>query len=121
MREKLFSVSAKDCRMDTFRAGGKGGQNQNKVESGVRFVHPPSGAVGEARDSRDQLQNRRSAFLRMAQSRLFQSWCRTKAAELRTGKTIDQIVDESITPETVKVEILGSDGRWTESTALMCE
>ena len=51
-RELLFSVTKKDLRIDTFRAGGKGGQNQNKRNTGVRVTHPDSGAVGEARDQR---------------------------------------------------------------------
>lgn len=51
-RTLLFSVSANDCEMQTFRSGGKGGQHQNKVSSGVRFIHVPSGARGEARDAR---------------------------------------------------------------------
>lgn len=41
MKEKvlLFSVTIKDCEVQTFRSGGKGGQNVNKVESGVRIIH----------------------------------------------------------------------------------
>lgn len=70
----LFSVTIKDCQVETFRAGGKGGQNQNKVESGVRVRHLPSGAKGEARDSRDQPVNKRNAFLRMVNSPAFQRW-----------------------------------------------
>lgn len=51
-RELLFTVTAKDCEVQTFRSGGKGGQHQNKTSSAVRFRHPPSGAVGVARDHR---------------------------------------------------------------------
>lgn len=111
-REKLFSVSIKDCRVDTFRSGGKGGQNQNKVESGVRVVHKPSGAVGEARDSRDQLQNKRSAFTRMASTPQFNAWVRLKAAELSTGKTLDQRVEEMLDPKLIKLEGKDEHGRW---------
>jgi protein subunit release factor A len=60
--------------MDTFRAGGKGGQNQNKRDTGVRFTHIPSGAVGIARDTRSQLDNKRAAWLRMAKSVKFKLW-----------------------------------------------
>jgi protein subunit release factor B len=63
-KQLLFSLTRKDFTWQTFRAGGKGGQNQNKVESGVRCIHPPSGARGEARDSRDQWRNKQSAFVR---------------------------------------------------------
>lgn len=70
-RHRVFTVTIKDCRVDTFRAGGKGGQNQNKRNTGVRVVHPPSGAVGEARDERSQLQNKQLAFRRMAETSKF--------------------------------------------------
>lgn len=70
-REKILSVTLKDCRVDYFRAGGKGGQKQNKTNSGVRVVHPPSGASGEGRDQRSQLANKRAAFRRMAESEKF--------------------------------------------------
>jgi len=121
MKQKLFSVSIHDCRVDTFRAGGKGGQNQNKVNSGVRVVHEPSGAVGEARDSRDQLTNKRNAFTHMAQSKEFQAWVRLKAAELRTGKTIEQHVDEAMHPKNIKVEVRNDKGQWEESNVATSE
>jgi len=60
-RELMFSVTLTDCDVQTFRAGGKGGQNQNKRETGVRIIHRASGARGEARDERSQLQNKRLA------------------------------------------------------------
>ena len=78
-KRKVLTVTLADCRVDTFRSGGKGGQNQNKVESGVRITHVASGAVGEARDSRDQIHNKRAAFRRMALSPTFQIWARVEA------------------------------------------
>jgi protein subunit release factor B len=112
MRTKIFSVHIHDCEVQTFRSGGKGGQNQNKVESGVRVIHPPSGARGEARDSRNQLENKRNAFRRMAESKLFNAWVKTKAAELQTGKTLDQRVEEEMQPEHLKIEVRNSEGKW---------
>ncbi len=53
MRELMFSITKDDLDVQTFRAGGKGGQNQNKRETGVRIVHRPSGAVGESRSERE--------------------------------------------------------------------
>lgn len=69
----MFSVTLKDCELQTFKSGGKGGQNQNKRETGVRIIHHPSGARGEARDERSQLQNKKLAFRRMAEHPLFRA------------------------------------------------
>lgn len=112
-KELVLSITIKDCKVETFRAGGKGGQNQNKVESGVRIVHEPSGAVGEARDSRDQLRNKRAAFRRMTETKEFQHWLRMEVMKLSTGLTIDEIVDEQMTEENLKVEVR-KDGVWQE-------
>src|SRR5690606_37647101 len=73
-RKPLFSVTLADCRVDTFRSGGKGGQHQNKTETGVRITHAASGAVGESRDHRSQHMNKREAFRRMAESAKFKAW-----------------------------------------------
>jgi protein subunit release factor B len=80
MSQLLFSVTIKDCDVQTFRAGGKGGQHQNKVESGVRIIHRASGAVGEGREDRSQLVNKRRAFARMARSETFQRWHRLETS-----------------------------------------
>lgn len=111
-RTLLFSVSIEDCEVQTFRSGGKGGQNQNKVNSGVRVIHHPSGARGEARDSRDQLQNKRAAFVRMAESNEFKSWHKMEVARL-TGKIkeAERIAEEMMSPENLKVEYF-SNGKW---------
>ena len=71
-RIKILSVTIHDCDVQHFRSGGKGGQNQNKRDTGTRVIHRPSGARGEARDERSQLQNKKLAFRRMAESPTFQ-------------------------------------------------
>lgn len=53
------------CRVDTFRSGGKGGQHQNTTESGVRLTHLPTGVVATARDHRSQHRNRKLALKRL--------------------------------------------------------
>lgn len=74
MSELAFSVSINECEVQTFRSGGKGGQNQNKRDTGVRVIHHPSGARGEARDERSQLQNKRLAFKRMVDTPEFKRY-----------------------------------------------
>jgi len=54
-----------ECRVDTFRSGGKGGQHQNKVESGVRLTHRPTGLVVTSRKHRSQHRNREDALQRL--------------------------------------------------------
>lgn len=72
--ELAFSVSIEDCQVSTFSAGGPGGQHQNTSNTAVRITHPPSGAVGVARENRSQHQNKVAAFRRMAESAKFKAW-----------------------------------------------
>ena len=54
-----------ECRVDVFRAGGKGGQHQNTTNTGVRLVHLPTGVRAESRTERSQHGNRRRALARL--------------------------------------------------------
>ena len=54
-------------KLQTFRAGGKGGQHQNKTESGVRIVDTVTGISAECREERDQPTNRKRAFTKLVQ------------------------------------------------------
>ncbi len=53
------------CRVETFRAGGPGGQHQNMTESGVRLVHLSTGVRAVAREERSQHRNREVALARL--------------------------------------------------------
>ncbi len=55
----------RETEIEFFRGSGPGGQNRNKVESGVRLRHIPSGIIVEAKDTRTQAQNREIAFERL--------------------------------------------------------
>ena len=64
-RELIFSARKKDFRVDTFRCGGPGGQNQNKLETGVRITHIPTGISCEGREHKSQHKNKQAAFKRL--------------------------------------------------------
>jgi ribosome-associated protein len=53
------------CRVETFMAGGKGGQHQNRTESGVRLVHLPTGVTVTSREERSQHRNKAIALTRL--------------------------------------------------------
>ena len=67
----LFPVPEDDaallaqCRVETFRSGGPGGQHQNTTESGVRLVHLPTGVRAVSREERSQHRNRALALARL--------------------------------------------------------
>lgn len=55
-----------NCDIEFVIAGGPGGQNRNKVETGVRLTHRPSGLIVTATERRSQYANREAAYARMA-------------------------------------------------------
>jgi len=87
--EAEVSVDEDDLEWQTFRAGGAGGQHQNKTDSAVRVTHVPTGTVVVCRDERSQHENKRKA-LTVLRARIFSS-AREQIAGARNEDRASQI------------------------------
>jgi peptide chain release factor-like protein len=110
MRQRILSVTMADCELQTFTSGGPGGQHQNRSRTGVRIIHKASGARGECREERSQLENKKRAWKRMAEDPKFQLWLRRTL-----GQELVRESEFQVPAHEVKIEVRRG-GRWTQAT-----
>lgn len=111
-KEILFSVTANDCEWSYTKGTGAGGQKRNKTSSAVHCHHRPSGARGYSEASRSQLDNKREAFIKMANTKEFQNWHR-KETMIKSGRAKE--IDDYVAQELKKVRLeVRKNGVWTE-------
>ncbi len=87
-----IEINNEDLRIDTYRSGGAGGQNVNKVESAVRITHLPTNTVVQCQNERSQIQNKENCFKML----------RSKLIELKERQQLEQT--QSIKGEIKKIE-----------------
>lgn len=108
----LFSVTATDCDWSFTRGTGAGGQKKNKTSSAVHCTHRLSGAHAFCQDSRSQVLNRTTAFVRMTQTLRFKTWHQMEIQK-RMGITrqIDDYVAEQMKHVVIEQKV---DGLWVK-------
>ncbi len=84
-KEVEVKISPEDLRIDTFRAGGPGGQHVNVTDSAVRIIHLPTGIVVQCQDEKSQHKNRAKA-MRVLRARIFQHLKEQQEAEISEGR-----------------------------------
>lgn len=114
-KKLLFSVTAKDCEWSYTKGTGAGGQKRNKTSSAVHCTHRPSGARGYSEASRSQLDNKRDAFVKMANTVEFRRWNQLEAMKkMGQLEELERKLEEDMKPWNLKFETK-VDGVWVET------
>ena len=110
MRELLFSLTRKDFEITYFSGSGAGGQYRNKHQNCCRIKHIETGIISTGQEERSKEQNTKNAFKRLCENQKFKTWLKIKASQAAAGekprKPIDEIVNDAMRKENLKIEEL---------------
>lgn len=113
-KELLFSIGRKDLRVEFFSGTGAGGQYRNKHQNCVRIHHTASRAIATGQSYRERPANIKEAMNSLVESPIFKVWQAQKINETISGKTVEQIVDEQMQPQYLRIEVKSDNGKWIE-------
>ena len=111
-RELLFSVTKKDLEIQYFSGTGAGGQHRNKHQNCVRILHSDSGALVTGQSNRNRKSNEAEAFKNLIKHPKFKIWHSRMVQQILEGKSLEQKVDEMLTPENLIIETKDESGKW---------
>jgi len=111
MKKLLFSITKKDFDITYFSGKGAGGQHRNKHQNYCRIKHRDSGVLVTGQEERSQKTNLKNAFKRLVNHPDFKSWLKIKSSRVAYGeyklkKELDEIVENDMKSENLKVEYL---------------
>lgn len=119
-RKLLFSVTKKDLIVSWFSGSGGGGTHRNKHKNCCRIQHPDSGAMATGQEQRSRQQNIKAALHRLVKTTKFKIWHNKRSREeiekIERRQTIEQMVEEQMAEENLKIEIK-EDGKWTNESS----
>jgi len=113
MKELLFSLTKKDWKVDYFSGTGAGGQHRNKHQNCVRLHHRASGVTTTGQSNRERKANVKEAFDGLLRHPKFRIWHAGRVQEALTGKSIEDVVNEMMQPENLKIEVK-EKGKWQQ-------